>query len=111
MRTRNIFIPAILALFILTWIVVDPDSSVLSGLPMGGQIILVLSMVALSLVGVLVMHVARKSIHDYKSADIDVLGKKAMSTPEGAGLHSVAMAVNNLAIAIIVTGIMVAMLV
>lgn len=85
-------------LFVLT----DPSLNLFGRIPYGAEIITYGIYAMQSFIIILLLHVFRKGIHDYASADMDVLLSRAQASPEGSGLAAIAMSIITLAYAVVI---------
>ena len=111
MRTRNAFLTASILIVVLLQIITDPDSGIISGLPIGANLLITITLFSWGFMGLWLLHVARKALNDYDPADFMVLGTIAKKTHEGAGLMAIAVAIKSLAYAIVIAAALIGSLV
>lgn len=102
MRYRNVFLFILVLLPLSLFLVTDPDSGLIDSLQIGAGLLGLLTMLAVGLLGLALLHFSRKGLHDYDTSDINLLGKIAVKDPRGAGLQSIATAILTLAYALVV---------
>lgn len=100
MRFRNVFllIGSLLAMTVL--FLSDPDGGFVQNLPFGAGTITTLIVLVSSILYIGVLHFGRKALLDY--IDLGDYFKKALMTPEGAGLALVAVAGMMVSIALVI---------
>jgi len=102
MRYRSVFIGLMLIIPVTLWLLTDPDSGIIENIPFGGGLISVLTAFSISMLGIALIYLSRKGMHDYPVADFEQLGKTAVRTPEGAASYAIAISIKVLAYAIVI---------
>jgi len=101
-RRRHLFLILSIVSFLLLWISTDPNSGFISNLKYGAGLLTVITSISGSLLGLCILHFARKALFDYLSADFNKLLEKANDTAVGAGLGAIALAIMTLAVACVI---------
>ena len=101
MRFRNVFLGFGSFVIALILLLTDPDSGVLLGfLPVGSSTITTFITLMSSILFVLVLHWSRKALFDY--IDLEIVIKKAVESPQGAGLVVVGIGLFVVAVSIVI---------
>lgn len=109
-RTRNFYLIFGVLITLLAYTLVDPNNQLIAKLPYGAGTISMIVLLMRSMVAITGLHLLRKWIFDYDAADFEVLGIIAKGTPQGAGLYSIAIAIQTLAMAIVIAAVVFASL-
>lgn len=99
-RFRNIFLGIGSLLTIALLLLSDPDGGLVSNLPFGGATLSTLIVLVTSILFIGLLHLARKAYVDY--IDLEQFFKKAIGTPEGAGLALIAIGLMMVSIALVI---------
>jgi len=105
MRKRGFFIYVGLLFTAALWLSTDPDLGLYQDLPFGASLVGLITAVVTSVPYLIMLHIARKALFDYKEADFKLVAKKAIETPTGAGLVIVGVAIAILACAMIIAAV------
>ena len=108
MRPRNLFLTLLIIIPTTLWMLADPDTRILENLPFGAGFISMLTMLSIALLGIALVYISRKGMHDYPIADFEKLGQSASRSPEGAGQYAIAIAIKTLAYAIVIAAAIIA---
>ena len=100
LRFRHAFLGLGSILTLLVLFMSDPDAGLISNLPFGAGTLSVLIILVTSILYIGVLHLARKALIDY--IDLEIYFKKALLTPEGAGLALVAVSIMMGSIAMVI---------
>lgn len=100
MRFRNVFLLIGGLLTTAVLFLSDPDGGFVQNLPFGAGTITTLIVLVSSILYIGVLHFGRKALLDY--IDLRDYFKKALLTPEGAGLALVAVAGMMISIALVI---------
>ena len=98
MRFRHVFIGIGGILTVLLLLMSDPDGGFIHNLSFGGPTLATIIILLSSILYIGLLHVARKGLFDY--IDLEVFFKKALQTPEGAGLALIAVSLAMIAISL-----------
>lgn len=98
LRFRHAFLGLGSVLTILVLFLSDPDAGFIKNLPFGAGVLSTLIILVTSVLYIGVLHLARKALADY--IDLEQYFKKALSTPEGAGLAIIGVGMMMIAIAL-----------
>lgn len=101
MRFRHVFMGIGSLLIVLILVLTDPQNDLLTNLPFGSGTLATLIVLLTSILFVGVLHLARRALCDY--LDLEVYFKKALLTPEGSGMATIAVAIMMVAIAIVIS--------
>jgi len=104
MRQRKAYVFFGILGTILLWLITDPDLGLISELPFGAGFIATIVLMSKGIMCALLLHITRKAIFDHGVTDFEKLGRKAVETPEGAGLFAIALAIMTMAFATAITG-------
>jgi hypothetical protein len=102
LNKRSITLVVSFCMFILYFMLTDPDANLVSNLPFGVQIVLLLSILILSALCITFMETFTDIYTDEIAADEKDLAKMASNTSEGSGLVLQAKSIRLLAYAIII---------
>lgn len=91
MRFRYIFMFIGLTLALFLTLSIDPDSGIITGLPIGATTLRALVAVFSIIFYVAILHISRKGLLDY--INMEELFNKAKESPQGAGLAIVGVGV------------------
>jgi uncharacterized membrane protein len=97
MRFRNWFIIVGGLLTILVMLIADPQTALITELPIGAGAIATLVVLVKAILYVGLLHFSRRALLDY--IDMESFFRKAMLTPEGSGQALIAMGLIMIAIA------------
>lgn len=100
MRFRNVFLLIGSLLTIVVLFMSDPDSGLVQNLPFGGGTVALLIVLVTSILYVGMLHLSRRALMDY--IDLEVYFKKALMSPEGAGLAIIGVGLMMVAIALVI---------
>lgn len=99
-RKRHTFLYIGSAFVFILYVLIEPDSHFVQGLPFGANTIVLMATLLKAIWYISLLHLARKSIFDY--LDLYTLIGKAEKTPEGAGYAIIGVAVFMLAVALVI---------
>jgi len=105
LRKRSFFIWVGLLLTTVLWLSTDPDLGLYQDLPFGSSFVSLITIIVSTVPWLVLLHIARKALFDYKEADIRRTALIALKSPTGAGLVVVGIAIGILAIAIIIAAV------
>ncbi len=105
-RKRSTYLIISLAIVLGLWTITDPDFGLLKNLPFGSGLIGMIVTIVTSFLGIGILHITRKAMHDYPVADFRRLGERAFQTPIGAGLFAIALALMTMAFAMIISAVL-----
>jgi hypothetical protein len=95
---------AVLLLLILT----DPELGLIQQMGVGASTLTIVISILITMFLIALLHITRKALLDYKSADFGMLLDKAGRTAEGAGYAAIAIALMCVAFSIVIlAGVMV----
>lgn len=100
MRFRNVFLLIGSLLTILVLFLSDPDVALVQNLPFGSGTLVILIVLVTSILYVGMLHLSRRALMDY--LDLEQYFKKALMSPEGAGLALIAVGLMMTAISIVI---------
>lgn len=98
-RARSFFFTLGISLMIALWLVTDPDAAIVTNMPVGAKLLMILTNLSVYFLYVLAFHWSRKFIFDY--FDLRRFLDRARETPEGSGLAVVGMGLFCMAFAIV----------
>lgn len=101
MRFRHAFMGVGGILITLILILTDPQNNVIANLPFGSGTLATLIVLFTSILFVGVLHLSRRALMDY--LDLSEYFRKALLTPEGAGMATIAVGLIMIAIAIVIS--------
>ena len=93
MRYRDYFMVIGSLVVLLALFATDPDSGILQALPFGGSTIAGLLIFSKALIALAFAHYGRKVLFDYKEGNFQQAAAKALESPTGAGLLTIAFAI------------------
>jgi hypothetical protein len=93
MRLRHLFIIFSLLFVTIGLLLTDPSLGLIEQLKVGAPVISIILITGSTVYYIIFAYFVRRAFHDYEVGDIELLGKKATLTPEGAGLYAIAMAI------------------
>ena len=99
MRFRHVFMGIGSFLVILLWLLSDPDSGLISQLPIGAGTLATFIVLTKVVVYMAFFQLSGNSLFDY--LDIEEHFKKAKETPEGAGKALIAVGLGLIAVALV----------
>lgn len=104
-RFRTVFLWAMFIFPAVVWILTDPQGNIIGNVGIFAPLVSLFTTLspALWLVGFL--HVAYKALFDYVEADRKALLKKALETPEGAGMALIGLGLAMTAIATVIAAV------
>lgn len=100
MRFRHVFLGIGSFLVVNLLLLSDPDGGLVQNLPFGAGTISTLIILVTSILFVALLHVARKSLFDY--LDLEVYFRKALMSPEGAGMALIGVGLAMVSIAVVI---------
>ena len=100
MRFRNVFLLIGSILTIAALLLSDPDSGLVKNLPFGSGTLATLIILVTSILYIGLLHIGRKGLLDY--VDLRIFFKKAIETPEGAGLATIGIGLICISISIVI---------
>ena len=101
-RFRNLFLVVGTLLVLTLWVLADPDLGIIQGLRIGSSTIATLLFMTKGILAIGILYICTKGMMDYPISDFEKLGMRAVKSPEGAGLYSIAVAIKTLAFALII---------
>jgi len=99
-RFRNVFLGIGGFLTLLVLLMSDPDGGLIKNLPFGAGTLSILIVLVSSILYIGVLHLGRKSLIDY--INLEQYFKKALLTPEGAGLALIGVGLMMVSIALVI---------
>lgn len=99
-RFRNVFLGIGSFLTILVLLLSDPDGGLVNHLPFGSSTLNILIILVTSILYIGVLHLGRKALMDY--LNLETYFKKALMTPEGAGLAVIGIGLMMISIALVI---------
>lgn len=99
-RFRYVFMGFFGFLALLLLFVTDPDSKILTALPIAAGFVATLVLLVSAVLYVTLLHLSRRGMFDY--VDLSVFFTKAFETPTGAGLALIGIGLSNVAIALVI---------
>lgn len=105
-RFRNKFIVVGGLLVVMLWLLTDPALGLITALPFGAGTLAETTMLLRFVVLVGFLHAGRRALIDY--IDLEVYFRKAIETPQGAGLALVAVGGIFLSLAIVLAAVLIA---
>lgn len=100
MRFRHVFLGIGSLLVVLILLLSDPDNGIVQKLPFGSGTVSLLIVLFTSILYIAFLHMGRKALADY--IDLEEYFKKALMTPEGAGLSLIAVGLMMIAISLVI---------
>ena len=101
-RERNMFIGIVIVSFILLWVITDPELNIVESIPFGAGLVSILTSISGALLGVVILHITRKGLMDYESADFNKRIISAQADPRASGLAAIAISLKTLAYAVVI---------
>lgn len=101
MRFRQVFVGMGSLLTVGVLLLSDPDGGLVKNLPFGSGTLSILIILVSSILYIGLLHFARKGLIDY--IDLEQYFKKALQTPEGAGLALIGVGLIMVSIAIVIS--------
>lgn len=100
LRFRHAFLGLGSVLTILVLFLSDPDAGFIRNLPFGAGTLSVLLILVTSILYIGLLHIARRGLLDY--IDLEVYFKKALQTPEGAGMALIGVGLIMISISLVI---------
>lgn len=100
MRFRHVFMGIGGFLVLLILLITDPDGGILKNIPFGSSTLSLLIILLASILYIGMLHLARKSLVDY--INLEEYFKKALMTPEGAGLALIGVGLIMVSISLVI---------
>jgi hypothetical protein len=100
MRFRHYYMGLGSLLVMAIWILGDPDLGIVNKLPFGAATLATFMLLLKAVLYVALLHVSRKALMDY--VDLEKVFDKALKSADGAGSAAIAIAITNLAIALLI---------
>jgi hypothetical protein len=100
MRFRHYYMGLGSFLVMAVWMLSDPDLGIINKLSFGVATLATFMLLLKAVLYVALLHVSRKALIDY--IDLEKIFEKAMKSADGAGSAAVAIAITNVAIAILI---------
>lgn len=99
-RFRYLFMGLFGALALLLLFVTDPDSKLVTALPIAAGFVATIVLLVSAVLYVTLLHLSRRAMFDY--VDLSVFFTKAMETSTGAGLALIGVGLSSVAISIVI---------
>ena len=99
-RFRYLFMGLFGALALLLLFVTDPDSKLVTALPIAAGFVATIVLLISAVLYVTLLHLSRRAMFDY--VDLSVFFTKAMETSTGAGLALIGVGLSSVAISIVI---------
>ncbi len=99
-RFRYLFMGLFGALALLLLFVTDPDSKLVTALPIAAGFVATVVLLVSAVLYVTLLHLSRRAMFDY--VDLSVFFTKAMETSTGAGLALIGVGLSSVAIALVI---------
>ena len=99
-RFRYLFMGFFGALALLLLFVTDPDSKLVTALPIAAGFVATVVLLVSAVLYVTLLHLSRRAMFDY--VDLSVFFTKAMETSTGAGLALIGVGLSSVAISIVI---------
>ena len=99
-RFRYLFMGLFGALALLLLFVTDPDSKLVTALPIAAGFVATVVLLVSAVLYVTLLHLSRRAMFDY--VDLSVFFTKAMETSTGAGLALIGVGLSSVAISIVI---------
>ncbi len=99
-RFRYLFMGFFSILALLSLFVTDPDSKLVTALPIAAGFVATIVLLVSAVLYVTLLHLSRRAMFDY--VDLSVFFTKAFETPTGAGLALIGIGLSNVAIALVI---------
>lgn len=100
LRFRYVFMGLFGALALALLFITDPDSKILTALPIAAGFVATIVLLVSAVLYVTMLHLSRRGMFDY--VDLSEFFTKAFETPTGAGLALVSIGLSNIAIALVI---------
>lgn len=100
LRFRYVFMGLFGALALALLFITDPDSKILTALPIAAGFVATIVLLVSAVLYVTLLHLSRRGMFDY--VDLSIFFTKAFETPTGAGLALVSIGLSNIAIALVI---------
>ena len=99
-RFRYLFMGLFGALALLLLFVTDPDSKLVTALPIAAGFVATIVLLISAVLYVTLLHLSRRAMFDY--VDLSVFFTRAMETSTGAGLALIGVGLSSVAISIVI---------
>ena len=99
-RFRYLFMGFFSILAMLLLFVTDPDSKLITALPIAAGFVATIVLLVSAVLYVTLLHLSRRAMFDY--VDLSVFFTKAMETSTGAGLALIGVGLSSVAISIVI---------
>jgi hypothetical protein len=99
-RFRYLYMGFSSVLVLLLLFVTDPDSKLLTALPIAAGFVATIVLLVSTVLYVTMLHLSRRAMFDY--VDLSVFFSKAMETPTGAGLALIGVGLSSVAISLVI---------
>jgi hypothetical protein len=99
-RFRYLYMGFSSVLVLLLLFVTDPDSKLLTALPIAAGFVATIVLLVSAVLYVTMLHLSRRAMFDY--VDLSVFFSKAMETPTGAGLALIGVGLSSVAISLVI---------
>ena len=99
-RFRYLYMGFSSVLVLLLLFVTDPDSKLLTALPIAAGFVATIVLLVSAILYVTMLHLSRRAMFDY--VDLSVFFTKAMETSTGAGLALIGVGLSNVAISLVI---------
>ena len=99
-RFRYLFMGLFGALALLLLFVTDPDSKLVTALPIAAGFVATVVLLVSAVLYVTLLHLSRRAMFDY--VDLSVFFTKAMETSTGAGLALIGVGLSSVAISLVI---------
>jgi len=100
LRFRYVFLGIGSLLTILALLMSDPDGGLINNLPFGAGTLSIIIILITSILYVGILHLSRRALIDY--IDLEQYFKKALVTPEGAGLAIIGVGLMMISVALVI---------
>jgi hypothetical protein len=101
LRFRHVYMGLGTILFLVSYILTDPDLALLSSLSFGASTLATVIYLLKTVIYVAMLHISRKALFDY--INLEQVYRKATESPAGAGYTMIAVAITMLAISLVIT--------
>ena len=99
-RFRYLYMGFSSVLVLLLLFVTDPDSKLLTALPIAAGFVATIVLLVSAILYVTMLHLSRRAMFDY--VDLSVFFSKAMETSTGAGLALIGVGLSSVAISLVI---------
>ena len=99
-RFRYLYMGFSSVLVLLLLFVTDPDSKLLTALPIAAGFVATIVLLVSAVLYVTMLHLSRRAMFDY--VDLSVFFSKAMETPTGAGLALIGVGLSSVSISLVI---------